>query len=224
LPPIALEERFITENDLITRVIGGDKHATVWFVHRFERLVNTIVKEMPIHARERDDVFQQVFAKLREQDYRRLRMWQGRGRGRLASYLSTIIRRTAFDWMRKHIRLNRWSASCKPDPLVEHIGAELTRTLELVRGVPLRANPNTTLIVDTEALTKLKEQKRAIRRAVTEMLHRDSEILRRRYYLGQSYAEIGGAMGMTINSVGVALTRAQKRMHNKLCLRYPGLF
>ena len=123
--------------------------------------------------------------------------------------------------MRKHIRPDRRRVICTREPF-EHIEPVKRRTCG--RGKLETEQANSTVVVDTEVLAILREQRRAIRRTVTEMLHRDSEILRRRYYNGQSYAEIAQAMGMMENRVDFALNRAQKRMHNRLCLQHPDLF
>ena len=85
LEPSAPEDRFVTEIDLITQIIAGDRRASLWFVRRLERLFYTIVKTMPIHSEERSELFQQVCGKLWDQDCRRLRRWQSRARGRLSS-------------------------------------------------------------------------------------------------------------------------------------------
>lgn len=219
MPPHSVPGRFLSEKELVSRVLTGDKQAAHWFVRRFERLVAAVVNDMPIHSEDRHDVCQQVFMRLWEQDCRRLRLWFENGRGRLASYLGAIIRRTAYDWMRKYMRVSARSVCCTP----RHSESRSTAA-NAIEDRQTTMFSNSTVVVDTEVLVIVREQKRAIRHAVTSLLRRDSELLRRRYYRGQSYSEIAAAMGMTVNCVGVAINRAQKRMHDKLCLRYPGLF
>ena len=48
--------------------------------------------------------------------------------------------------------------------------------------------------------------------AVAELSARDRDLIRRRYFLGQTYKEIGRDLGMTPNHAGVALFRAQSRL------------
>jgi RNA polymerase sigma factor (sigma-70 family) len=48
---------------------------------------------------------------------------------------------------------------------------------------------------------------------------RDQDLIRRRYDLEQSYAEIAAGLGMTVSNVGVALHRAEKRLRKLLSRR-----
>ena len=52
--------------------------------------------------------------------------------------------------------------------------------------------------------------------ALAELSVRDRDLIRRRYFLGQTYKEIGRDLGMTPNHAGVALFRALSRLREIL--------
>src|SRR5579862_6339595 len=114
LPPDITTGRVLSEKDLVNRVLAGDLKAGQWFVRQFERFVYTIINGLPIPYQEQRDVCQHVFLSLWEQDCRRLRLWEAKGKGRLASYLSVIVRRTAYTWMRRHLRTGEGSMENAP--------------------------------------------------------------------------------------------------------------
>lgn len=60
------------------------------------------------------------------------------------------------------------------------------------------------------------EREQLIQTALSELSPRDRELIRRRYYLGQTYREIGKDLGITTNHAGVALSRAQSRLRQIL--------
>jgi RNA polymerase sigma factor (sigma-70 family) len=51
-----------------------------------------------------------------------------------------------------------------------------------------------------------------VQAALTELSDRDRELIHRRYFLGQTYREIAGDLGMSPNHAGVALHRAAFRL------------
>ena len=63
-----------------------------------------------------------------------------------------------------------------------------------------------------EELAMVEDQRRAVERAVEQLRSRDRELYRRRFEQEQSYKVIAEAMGVTVNNVGVALKRLEKRL------------
>src|SRR5437762_9062603 len=55
------------------------------------------------------------------------------------------------------------------------------------------------------------EREEMIQRAVSRLSIRDRDLIHRSFYLDQTHLEIAEALGMTANSVGVALSRAKRR-------------
>jgi RNA polymerase sigma-70 factor (ECF subfamily) len=56
------------------------------------------------------------------------------------------------------------------------------------------------------------ENRQMMELALSRLSQRDRELIRRHFYLEQSHAEIGQALGITANNVGVALSRAKLRL------------
>ena len=56
------------------------------------------------------------------------------------------------------------------------------------------------------------ERREMIEQALSRLSPRHRELLRRRYYLEQSHAEIAQMLGMTVTNVGVSLSRAKLRL------------
>jgi RNA polymerase sigma-70 factor, ECF subfamily len=56
------------------------------------------------------------------------------------------------------------------------------------------------------------ERREMIEKALYRLSPRHRELLRRRYYLEQSHAEIAQVLGMTVTNVGVSLSRAKLRL------------
>jgi RNA polymerase sigma factor (sigma-70 family) len=84
---------------LVDRLLAGDPEAADLFVTRFSRLVwAVLVRDIGLVHPQGDDVFQDLFLRLWEDDYRRLRNWSGEGD--FAAYLVTIVRHLAIDHVR----------------------------------------------------------------------------------------------------------------------------
>ena len=69
-----------------------------------------------------------------------------------------------------------------------------------------------------------QERRRILREAIDGLPPREREIIRRRHYDGESYAEIAQGLGITVNHVGVLLYRAEKRLREMVSDQYPELF
>jgi RNA polymerase sigma factor (sigma-70 family) len=89
---------------LVDRLLDGDPEAADLFVTRFTRLVWAILaREFPSLSHEqKEDLYQTVFARLWDDDYRRLRAWTGEGN--LAGYLAVTVRHLALDYVRRSNR------------------------------------------------------------------------------------------------------------------------
>ena len=172
---------------LIARVLAGETPAADLMVSRFTRFVWAIlVRQLGLPRDLAEDLFQEVFVRLWEDDYRRLRSWSGEGD--FASYLAPIVRNLALD----RLRVNPDRHERPLDSRDEWSGLD---------GEP-----------DAEELAWIHEQREILRRAVGGLSERDRELVRRRYEQELSYREIAGAMNMTVNHVGVALARLTERL------------
>jgi len=179
-----------TDETLIAGVIAGDPDAADQFVDRFSRFVWSILAcDLHLDQDRAADLSQELFARLWEDGYRRLRNW--RGDGAFVSYLGPIVRNLANELLRRDPRR-------REDPLD-----------------PQDGNPPYEVSDDQpspEDLATLEEQRTALRRAVERLSPRDREIVRRRVELEQSHDEIAAALGMTANAVAVAWHRINERL------------
>ena len=90
----------VDDRQLIDRVLAGDTRAADAFVTRFTRLVWAIlIRQTALAAGQVEDVYQGVFVRLWEDDYRRIRNWSQNGD--FAAYLAPIVRHLALDALRR---------------------------------------------------------------------------------------------------------------------------
>jgi RNA polymerase sigma factor (sigma-70 family) len=141
------------------------------------------------------DAFQEIFLKLQEKDFHRLRQW--RGRAPLDAYMVVVVRRLARDYVRAQHQ-EKVVEGANPDPV----------------------DPAPT----PEEVALLAERRRAVQTCRERQAERDRELLDLRYTLDLSYQAIAARMSMTVSNVGVALSRAEARIARCLRERYPSLF
>jgi len=173
---------FKNEEALVAALILGDPDAAGVFVRRWSPVIYGIARqEFRLSEADAQDVFQSVFERLCEKDFRRLRLWNGRGS--LGGYLRRLVRNLIIDRL-------RGSHDC-PEPDLDPEEGEVD---EPVRG----------LVRDAEA--------ECIRGAIDHLRDRDQRLIRRRHWQEASYRDIAEAEDMSVNNVGVALLRAERRL------------
>ncbi|MBZ5537848.1 MAG: sigma-70 family RNA polymerase sigma factor [Acidobacteriia bacterium] len=193
------------DRELINLILSGNSHAADLFVERFSRFVFCVLKrDFRLSQEDAEDIFQQVWLRLWEGDYRRLRHWQGSGS--FVPYLGIIVRNLAADHFRSHPSARNRSGESESE-----------------KGDDAGPEPGCNEI-NPEKLAALEERRRMVRKASASLSQRDQELLQRRYFRQQSYAEIAADMDMTVNNVGVALSRAEARLGEILHSRDPDLF
>ena len=176
------------DRELIDQVVDSDPEAADLFVLRFSRFVWAIlVRSFRLKDAEAQEIYQDVFLRLWEDDYRRLRLWSGQGD--FVSYLGPIVRHLALDMLRAQGRR-------RPLEGQEEEQEEEPRTTE----------------PDPEELVAVRERRALLERAVEGLAGRNRELYRLRFERERSYKEIAEALGLTVNHVGVALKRLEKRL------------
>ena len=176
------------DRELIDQVVDSDPEAADLFVLRFSRFVWAIlVRSFRLKDAEAQEIYQDVFLRLWEDDYRRLRLWSGQGD--FVSYLGPIVRHLALDMLR---------AQGRRLPLE---GREEEREEE-----PRATEPS------PEELVVVRERRALLERALEGLAGRNRELYRLRFERERSYKEIAEALGLTVNHVGVALKRLEKRL------------
>jgi len=186
---------------LIAAVLAGEGEAAREFVARFSRFVYAILaRDFRLRPDVVDDLFQDVFVRLYEGGYRRLRLW--RGDGDFARYLGPIVRHIALD----HVQTAAAASNHEDD----------TALTELVAAEP-----------DPEELAALRQRRDIVERAVETLSSRDKELYRLRYVEARKHREIARILDMTVSHVGVALLRLERRLERRVGetrenMRFPG--
>ena len=193
------------ELDLIRRLLAGDRDAWCRFVERYSGVVYSAVGkaarewQVSVSSGDREDLCAEVFAELLHDDCRALRRF--RGHARLSTWLVTITRRTCH----RHFR-RRWR-----EPLsLESPSAARDDT---------RLSPQEPATSDSsDALRQLirREERGAVRQALQQLKPSDRQVLQLFYAENLPYAEIGRRLGISINTVGPKLHRAQRRLQRLL--------
>ena len=179
---------FNTDGELVQFVLDGDPRAARYLVDRFTPLVfGILVREFRLNRSDAEDLYQESFLRLFEDDWRRLRMW--RGDGGLAGYLVPIVRNLALEHLR---RQNREPAAG---------GAELADFDRVFEDEPT-----------VEEQAALEEKRRILRECVETLPGPQRELYRLRYEQGLKHREVAEALDMTTNAASVALFRLDRRL------------
>lgn len=151
-----------------------------------------------VYYTDTDDVFHDVFLRLTENGFRRLRQWQGQSS--LATYLAVVARNAGRDWLRAR-------------PLTEPLDDEDDTPTD--PSDPPRPLPEEIHLGQVATL---------VHRCLKALSERDRSLIGLRHLQDRAYAEIGQILSMTVNHVGVALSRAEARLRECLARLAPELF
>ncbi len=189
----------VDDRQLIDRVLAGDPRVADAFVTRFTRLVWAIlIRQTALAVGQIEDVYQEVFVRLWEDDYRRIRNWSRDGD--FAAYLAPIVRHLALDALRK-------SPGDRERPLPEPDEADTE---------PIVGDPS------PEELAHIGQRRELLEQALLRLSVRDNELYELRFVQELSYLEISEQMGITVNNVGVRLTRLADRLKRSCLAEMPG--
>ncbi len=178
--------------ELIAKLLDRQRSGWRELVDRFGRLVSSRIRfTLELYSPQFDsadveDLVAEVFAELLKNDLKALRNFQGNCR--LATWLSVIGHRRALKWINRRQQM-------KSDA---HSVEQMTDDGEQLRT--MLAREDAAEVVDR--LTTLKPS--------------DQTILRLFYLEENSYQEISSKMGISVNSVGPKLSRAQQRLQKKM--------
>jgi len=171
-----------SEQALVAALILGEPEAAEVFVRRWSPMIYAIAtQDFRLPEADAQDVFQSVFERLWERDFRRLRLWDGRGS--FGAYLRTLVRNLVLDRLRGR-------RDCPAPEREPADGGQDDALPELLRS----------------------EHNDCIRGAIGRLGPRDQRLVRLRHWHEASYRDIAEAEGMTVNHVGVALLRAERRL------------
>ncbi len=181
---------FHSDGELVQFVLDGDPQAAAYLVDRFTPLVfGILVRDFRLTPDAAEDLYQEWFLRLFEDDWRRLRMW--RGDGGLAGYLVPIVRNLALEHLRRQSR----------EPAAGGDGAaEFDWIFDDEPGV--------------EEQAALEEERQILRECVETLPGPQRELYRLRYERGLKHREVAEALEMTTNAASVALCRLDRRLRD----------
>ena len=177
---------------LVRALLEGEVGAWDLFVERYASLVTAVVRKilrgrgLKGAASDVDDVTENVFVALLERDGRLLRRYDPAHK--LATYVAVIARTQCHRWLR--------ARKAKTNLADEAWGESLADSGAL--AVPAG-------LARTEALA-------AVRESLAELTPREQELLKAFYFEGIDYKELAEKLGLSMNSVGAALTRARSKL------------
>jgi RNA polymerase sigma-70 factor (ECF subfamily) len=181
---------------IVQALLAQQEGAWDYFVERFAGLVSGVVQRILAGCGVRpsgadvDDISENVFVMLLENDSALLRRYDPQHR--LAAYLSVIARTAAHRWLRR-----RRVKAHVPDEMWTEAFADEGR-------------------LTTSDETTQRELLAAVREEVQGLSERDRTVLELFYYQGQDYQAIAERLGVSVNSVGAALSRARARLGKAL--------
>ncbi len=181
----------LSDVELIHRVVAGDAEASDLFVARFTRLIWwVLVHEKRLDNESASEVYQTVFLRLWRDNYRSLRNWSGEGD--FASYLTQIVRHLVVDLQR-----GRRPELHEPLSDPDEPGQE-PQTPE----------------VNADEIAWVEQQRGLLDDAVAALDPPDRRLYEMRFVEEQSYREISSTLGITVNNVGVRISRLSERLRS----------
>jgi RNA polymerase sigma factor (sigma-70 family) len=194
------------DRQLIDSILAGDPQAWEQVVRRFSGMVWRILRgQLRVRADEAEDAFQEIFLALQGDDFRRIRQW--RGSVPLDAFMAVVLSRLARDVLRAARR------SGGPTADVPATNGE--------RGpAPDPPDPGPGPL----EVALLAERRHAVATCRKRLAPRDQELLKLKHDEGLQYRGIAGRLQITVNNVGVALSRAEARLRQCLQQHFGSLF
>ncbi|HEY5772454.1 MAG TPA: sigma-70 family RNA polymerase sigma factor [Chitinophagaceae bacterium] len=175
------------DNEIISKVLGGEYNAYADLVSRYQGYVFTLVLRMIKSREDAEEVAQDVFVKA----YRSLADF--RGESKFSTWLYTIANTTSITFLRKK----------KLD--VHSLDNEKVFEVADARDSGLRAN-----------LVEQKSRVNMVNEAIAMLSPDDAEIITLFYKAEQNLEEISRILRLETNTVKVRLHRARTRLKEKM--------
>jgi len=175
------------DNEIISKVLGGDYNAYADLVTRYQAYVFTLVLRMIKSREDAEEVAQDIFIKA----YRSLADF--RGESKFSTWLYTIANTTSITFLRKK----------KLD--VHSLDNEKVFEVADNKDSGLRAN-----------LVEQKSRVNMVNKAIAMLSPDDAEIITLFYKAEQNLEEISKILRLETNTVKVRLHRARTRLKEKM--------
>jgi len=182
--------------ELAELLAAGDEEQTERAWDRFLEAYHRLVLHTALRAtRNRDaamDGYSFVLEKLREDDFRRLRAFEGTGRAKFTTWMVVITRRMVLDHQRSRYGRQRGEET---EATRDQLSAR-RRLADLVSDVvDIEATPDSTA-ADPGLALRLAERRAALARALSELKPADQLLLNLRFVDGATGREIADLLGM----------------------------
>jgi RNA polymerase sigma factor (sigma-70 family) len=177
----------MTDTEIISRVLGGDRQVFAALVDRYQSFVFTLVLRFTDSREDAEELSQDVFVKA----FRSLADF--RGESKFSTWLYTIVRTTCITFLRKK------------KPLTIDLDNEKNLLQMEARESAFKAN-----------LVESKSRRALVHEAIRLLSPDDAQILTLFYQAEQSLEEIGKILGMDPNTIKVKLHRARHRLKEKM--------
>lgn len=175
------------DNEIISKVLGGDQQAYAILVDRYQNYVFTLSLRFTKNREDAEEVSQDIFIKA----YRALADFKGNSK--FSTWLYTIVNNTCISFLRKK-KLQAHS-----------LDTEGVFELADSQDSGLRAN-----------MVEQKSKVSMVNRAISLLNPDDAEIITLFYKSEQSLDEIAQILGVESNAAKVRLHRARTRLKEKM--------
>ena len=176
------------DRELVARLLASEDDAWEDFRQRFLHRIGACVRRAGVWVNDIEDACSFVLEALLDDDYHRLRQWDGRAS--LSTYLYTVASRLAVDFIRQQ-------------PRVIFAGED---------AIP-HAAPVGPAVLEAEERALHAGLREQILLCLLQMpIGADRDILLLRYYAGLAVQEIARLSGRTANAVHQALLRAHRHL------------
>ncbi len=186
----------VDDAQVVRSLLDGEPGAWDYFVECYAGLVQASVRRVLLGRGLRpdpadvDDLAENVFVMLLEKDGELLRRYDPRHK--LAAYLAVLARTSVHRWLRRQ-----------------------RAKVQLPDEVWGDAVPEEDALTISDQTTH-REICGAVRESLEGLTEREQQVLRLYYYEGQDYQQIAEALGVSVNSIGAALSRARGKLHEML--------
>lgn len=177
----------LNDNELISKVLGGDQQAYAELVDRYKNYVYTLALRFTKNREDAEEVSQDIFIKA----YRALADF--RGASKFSTWLYTIVNTTCITFLRK----KRLEVHSLDNEKVFEVADSLDSGF--------RANQ-----------VEQKSRIAMVNRAIALLSPDDAEIITLFYKGEQTLDEIAQVLGIETNAVKVRLHRARTRLKDKM--------
>jgi RNA polymerase sigma factor (sigma-70 family) len=177
----------LNDNEIISKVLGGDQQAYALLVDRYQRYVFTLTLRFLKTREDAEEVAQDVFIKV----YRSLADF--RGASKFSTWLYTIVNTTSITFLRKK--------------KLETYSLDNEKVFEAADSIDsgMRAN-----------LVEQKSRVAMVNQAIRLLNTDDAEILTLFYKGEQTLEEIAAILAIEPNTAKVRLHRARTRLKDKM--------